>query len=228
MSPETATLLLQEIAPRIRVLVPLHVPQVGSDDAEELIQDTIALAAASLVSLAARGKQVTPGNVAHYAVLKARSGRRSYGTSSTDPLHPCAQLKGHSRMQSLDDPVTTAVESGEPLCLGEILGSDGDDPATRCARKLDWQGFVALLDERSRAILTSLLEGQPLEALAPVFGVSPSAIRQTRDRLARKLKDFMGEAVLTDSLRPPRWRDSLRATHERAASRCWTREECTA
>lgn len=59
MSPETATLLLQEVAPRIRVLVPQHVPQVGSDDAEELIQDTIAIAAASLVSLAAKGKQVT-------------------------------------------------------------------------------------------------------------------------------------------------------------------------
>ena len=156
-------MLLQEVAPRIRVLVPHLVPQVGCDDVEELIQDTIALAAAALVSLAAKGKQVTPGSVAHYAVLKVRSGRRSYGTSSTDPLHPCAQLKGHSRVQSLDDPITMEVESGEPLSLGEILGCNSDDPATRCARKLDWQAFAALLDKRSRAILTCLLEGQPLE-----------------------------------------------------------------
>ena len=56
MSPETATLLLQEVHTHIPVLVPQHVPQVGSDDAEKLIQDTIAMAAASLVSLAARGK----------------------------------------------------------------------------------------------------------------------------------------------------------------------------
>lgn len=226
MSPEVSHCLLTEVVPRIRVLVPQYVPQVGSEDVEELIQDATVQAAAALLRLATQGKEVTPGKVTHYVLLKLRSGRRSYGTSSTDPLHPCTQLKGRSRMQSLDEPLTEEAESGEPLNLGEMLGSDGEDPATRCARKLDWQGFVANLDERSRAIITSLLEGRPLEALSTVFGVSPSAIRQTRDNLADKVRDFMGASVLVESLRQPQWQDSLRATRERAASRNWTRE-CT-
>lgn len=224
MSPEIGQFLLHEVVPRIRVLVPQLVPPVGCEDAEELIQDAVAIAAASLVSLSARGKRVTPGNVAHYAVLKVQSGRRSYGTSSTDPLHPCAQLKGHSRLHSLDEPAPTSLEYGEPISLGELIGGETEDPATRCARKLDWQGFAERLDERSRAIIISLLEGQPLDALSTVFGVSPSAIRQTRDKLAGKLREFMGEAVLSESLRAPHWQDSLRAAHERAASRNWTRE----
>ena len=32
------------------------------------------------------GKQVTPGNIAYYAIQHAKSGRRAYGQSMTIPL----------------------------------------------------------------------------------------------------------------------------------------------
>ena len=45
MTPETGALLLHEVAPRIRAAVPRSIRTVGCEDHEELIQDTICMAA---------------------------------------------------------------------------------------------------------------------------------------------------------------------------------------
>ena len=79
MSPETGELLLQEVAPRIRSAVPYCVRTVGCEDYEEIIQDTICMAAKLYDNAEKAGKQVTPGNIAYYAIQHAKSGRRAYG-----------------------------------------------------------------------------------------------------------------------------------------------------
>jgi len=75
MNPKTGELLVQEIAPRIRTSIASSVSQVGLDDADELVQDAIVMAAALLISTEARAKPVTPGNIAYYAVGLIRQGR---------------------------------------------------------------------------------------------------------------------------------------------------------
>ena len=88
MTPETGLLLLNEVVPRLRSAIPNNVKAVGCEDHEELIQDAICMAAKLYDNAEKAGKKVTPGNIVYYTIQHARSGRRSYGTFSVDPLHP--------------------------------------------------------------------------------------------------------------------------------------------
>jgi hypothetical protein len=66
MSPEAGSMLLNEVAPRIRS-VTAHFKFVGSEDQEEVAQDAIALAAKLLHNTEINHKQVTAGNIAYYS-----------------------------------------------------------------------------------------------------------------------------------------------------------------
>ena len=86
MNCETETLLLQEVAPRLRAAIPKTVPMVGPDDPDELLQDGLAIAVGLLQSAQRAGKKVSAGNIAYYAILALRSGRRSTGVHKNDVL----------------------------------------------------------------------------------------------------------------------------------------------
>jgi hypothetical protein len=72
-------MLQEEIAPRLKSAVPQVVPFIGSEGAQELVQDSIAMASKMLVNVERSRKKVTPGNVAYYAIQHLKSGRRSTG-----------------------------------------------------------------------------------------------------------------------------------------------------
>jgi hypothetical protein len=76
--------LQEEIVPRLRSAIPRNVNQIGSEDAEELIQDAIVMAAKLLDNAERANKTVTPGNIAYYTILHMKSGRRSCGSSYSD------------------------------------------------------------------------------------------------------------------------------------------------
>ena len=149
MSPQTGELLVNEVAPRIRSSL-VGVNKIGSEDPEELEQDAVAMAAGLLESIEARGKQVTPGNVAYFAIKQIRQGRRSTGFFKSDALHPAAQVSGRSRVVSLEEPVKCEEGSEEPLVLGEVLACEAEDPSATGARNLDWQAFNANRTKRFR------------------------------------------------------------------------------
>ena len=83
MSPQAEAMLVGEIVPRLKVLIPHSVAQIGHEDYEELVQDSTVMAARMLNSAELRGKKVTAGNIAYYTVLHARTGRRSYAAGSS-------------------------------------------------------------------------------------------------------------------------------------------------
>ena len=66
MSPQLGWILQEEIVPRLRSAIPRNVNQIGSEDAEELIQDATCMAARLLDRTEQQGKQVTAGNIAYY------------------------------------------------------------------------------------------------------------------------------------------------------------------
>jgi hypothetical protein len=150
MNCDTETLLLGEVAPRLRAAIPKTVPMVGSDEPNELVQDGLAIAMGLLQSAKRNGKKVTPGNIAHYTVLALRSGRRSTGQRKNDVLAPACQLNGHSRVQSMDEPIRDGDQGEEPLTLHDCLAAHADDPATTTARRLDWAAVVESLDRTTR------------------------------------------------------------------------------
>ena len=144
MNRKTETLLLEEIAPRLRAAIPKTIPMVGPEDPEELLQDGLAIAIGLLQSVQRSGKKVSAGNIAHYTILALRSGRRSTGIRKNDVLAPACQLNGHARVRSMDEPLRNDEDGDEPLTLHDCLAADADDPATAAARRLDWDPDVRL------------------------------------------------------------------------------------
>jgi DNA-directed RNA polymerase specialized sigma24 family protein len=218
MNPQTGELLVNEVAPRIRSSL-AGVTGVGSEDREELEQDAVAMAAGLLESLEARGKQVTPGNVAYFAVKQIRQGRRSTGFFKSDAHHPAAQVSGRSRVVSLEEPVKYEEGSDDPLVLGEVLACEAEDPSATGARNLDWQAFTETLDELARAILQCLADERPLLEVAHAVGMSRSTIQSHKNRLSEAVLAFMGPGLLRELQRPTQWRINIRAVRERLACR---------
>lgn len=219
MSPQAGELLVHEIAPRLRSTIPYSVPRIGAEDAEELLQDALATAASLLASAEARGKAVSAGNVAYYAVKLTKSGRRSTGYSRTDAMHPGTQVNGRSRVVSLEEPVAYDEEAQEPVVLGEVLVSEAPDPALAGARNLDWRALLSTLDAKSRAILHGLAQETPLQEVATACRVSRTSVQTQKERLARAVRLFLGEDLLAQAQAAPRWRDNLTAARERVACR---------
>jgi len=55
---------------------------------------------------------------------------------------------------------------------------DSDDPAVKAMRKLDWETFMASLDQRARTLIEWRGEGRTLTSLADHWRVSLSRVMQ--------------------------------------------------
>lgn len=218
MSPHAGFILTEEIVPRLKTAIP-HIKLVGAEDKEELLQDAIVVAAQMLDRLEQIGKQVTPGNVAYYTLLHMKSGRRSTGSGRTDVMSSGGQLDGNSCVLSFQEPAGIDPETGEEIALGELLSCDRDDPALHASRVLDWEEFIDTHDERYRSMIQDIGEGRTLKDTAQAYGGGFSRIYQLKQKLARELREFMGEEAIADSARVPHWRGTVRADFERAACR---------
>ena len=219
MSPQAGSILLSEILPRLRSAIPNAVCFVGSEDAEELIQDGTALAARLLHSVEQAGKRVTPGNITFYTIQHLRSGRRSTGSSVVDVMQSGTQLNQNTQLVSLEEVSLVEGENNESFTLGDVLSSDQEDPAMVAARRMDWEAFRETQPVRSKAILDCVAEGGCLTEVAQQHHVSRSSIQNNKAGLAQDIKEFMGEDILQVSTQAPLWRNGLVASRERTAWR---------
>jgi len=222
MTPSTEHLLLKEVQPRLRIAITRTVPVVGSDDQEELLQDGLVIALRLLNGARRSRKNVSGASVAYYTIKCLRSGRRSTCYRKTDPLHPASQLKGHCRLHSFEEPVAVDRSTDESLTLGEMLPAREDDPATQAGRRLDWDQLIQQLDEVTKAILVCLATSEELTGLVRRFRRSRSMIQNHKDRLARLIKESMGEDILRQVQQQPGWHNDMHATREKLACR-WER-----
>ena len=231
MSPQAGYLLQEEVVPRLASAIPNAVAFIGSEDAEELIQDATAIAAKIMHNAELSGKQVvksaggpnknaiTAGNVAYYTIEKLRSGRRSTGSSTVDVHGSGTQIKGNTRLSSLDEEVPTGEDGLEVLQLHDVLSNDQEDPATKAARKMDWDTFQAGLSERDLAIIQCLVDGEKLSTLGRALGCCGATLSKRKHGLAQAIAEFMGGDILIEVGRKPSWKNSLIATRERLACR---------
>ena len=216
MNRETK-LLLHEVQPRLRGAIPTAVPIVGTDDIDELVQDGIVIAVQIYRRARKAGKKVTPGNLTYYTLLHLRAGRRSTGFRKSDVHHPAAQLSGHVRLQSLDQPVCEDEHGEETLTLHDCLAAPGDDPATAAARSLDWASVP--LDRAKKAILIALVEGTELTMLVRRLRKSRSALQDHKVCLGRLIREHLGEDILKQVQLEPAWTNTLDAIRERLVCR---------
>lgn len=220
MSSHADTILTDEIVPRLRHMIPHHVSFVGSEDAEEVLQDATLMAARMLASARANGKTVTPGNIAYYTMLHVRSGRRSHSASRSDAMGSRTQIVGNSRLHSLEAPLAPDDEfPDDTFSLGDVLASEAEDPAETAARNLDWQAFVATLNERDLAVLKCLAGEVRLQEVATRHGVGRSTVQSWRNRLTELVRAFMGADALRQFPRVPAWQENIRSFREQLACR---------
>ena len=218
MSPQAGFILQDQVVPRLRSAIPNVVHCVGSEDAQELIQDSIAMAAKLMHNVEKAHKKVTPGNIAYYTIQHIKSGRRSTGSSTVDVYGSGTQLKGNTRLNSLEEVVASNEESGgEIFELHDVLSRDEEDPGTKAARKMDWQSFLASCSARDQAIIQFLIEGNTGSAMARKLGVCTSTINHSKKHLAVKILEFMGCNILVEIQRSPRWKQDLETTREKMA-----------
>jgi hypothetical protein len=202
----------------LRSTVPLVAHCVGAEDPEELIGDATLHAARILHSAESRGKTVSASSVAYYAIEHTRSGRRSCGNSASDVHGAATQLKGRSRLDSLETVVASNEECGGEIWeLHDVLGSDQEDPGTKAARKMDWSEFASALTEREKAAINCLVEGRSLREVAKSFRVCDSTMQGDKRKLAVKIQTFFGSDILIEVRRSPRWKDDLMTSRERLA-----------
>ena len=225
MSPISGTILLEEIAPRLRSVIPRSVKKVGAEDDEELIQDGLCMAARLLQGVEAAGKHVTAGNIAYYTILHMKSGRRSSGCGRTDALASATQLDGKSSVLSMEDEVGYDPELDEPITLGELLADEREDPAMAGGRNVDWDEFLRSHDYRYGIIVAAIIEGQNLSETARATGLNYYLLTQLKQKLVDDLVAFMGAQAVADSTRVPAWRAHIVKDRERVACRADRRRQ---
>jgi len=216
MSPRSGWLSVNEIVPRLRSAVPQVAHCVGAEYPEELIGDATLHAARILHSAEARNKTVSASNVAYYAIEHTRSGRRSCGNSASDVHGAATQLKGRTRLESMEQVVASNEECGGEIWeLHDVLSNDAEDPGTKAARKVDWSEFASALTERERAVINCIIEGRSLRDAAKSFRVCDSTMQGDKRKLAVKIQTFFGSDILIEVRRSPRWKDDLLTSREK-------------
>jgi hypothetical protein len=219
MTAQAGDMLVDEITPRLRTLVPKSVKPVGAEDAEELLQDAITIAAQMLHRVEVSGKTVTPGNIAYYVILHMRSGRRSQGSSRVDTMAQGTQLEGNSSVLSFEEEVGYDPELDAPITLGELLASDHEDPAMEAGRNVDWELFIRTHDYRYGLIIRGMAEGQSLKTTAERSGHLYMSLYGLKEKLAEDVRAYLGEHAVADSVKLPRWKASIARDREKTACR---------
>ncbi len=237
MSPQVGFLLQDQVVPRLRSAIPQAVSFIGSEDAQELIQDATALAAQMIHNAEQAGKKVvrnpgagcrgarkvriiSAGNVAFFTIQKLKCGRRSTGSSTVDVYGSGTQINGKSRLESMEQVVASNEENGgEIYLLHDVLASNQEDPATKAARRMDWSEFLSGQSKRDVALIDCLVKGKPLASLARRRHLNTSTILYHKRRLGDAVLEHFGKDIIPQVLRKPNWKDSLHATKERLAVR---------
>lgn len=220
MTPHAGFLLMEEIAPRIKA-ASIYLPKVGADDAEELYQDGLAIAAKMLDAAERQGKEVAPSSVAYYTTRQLLTGRRSTYAGRADVLSPAAQLDGRSRLTSVEEEMNDP-ETGESISIGEALACNDEDPSLAAARNLDWEAFLLAGDDMTGLMIGTFARGDTMRDLKGVTGLSDSGISARKRQMAARLLEHFGadslDACLADAGRDPVWMADLIA--EREAEAC--------
>ena len=106
-----------------------------------------------------------------------------------------------------------------PITFNNLISGEEEDPSVKATRKLDWEMFMACLDERARTLIEWMAEGRTLVSLANKWRISQSRVMQLKAKLLIQLREFFGAEMWLVLAAQPQWRNNLTATRERMACR---------
>lgn len=211
MSPLAAQMLEKEIYPIIRNTIPRTARPIGCEDHEELVQDATASAAEMLDAAERSGKLPSPNSVAYYSIQRTKSGRRSYGDIRCDVMSPGFQMDNEGSVCSMQEPVCEE----DDLTVGDTIACKSEDMASKVLRQIDWDTFLARLDSRKRRIVEELMLGYGTGDIARLFSISAARIVQLKREIAKDIKVFMGDSILSDAGQESVWERDIRCLREK-------------
>jgi FixJ family two-component response regulator len=106
-----------------------------------------------------------------------------------------------------------------PLTFHDLISVDSDDPAVKAMRKLDWELFMAGLDQRARTMIEWLVEGRTLKSLADHWRVSVTRVMQHKEKLLVRMREYFGEEMWLMLAEQPQWKNNLLAMRQWMACR---------
>ncbi len=180
--------LLPELSSRLRARFFKHRPDLEDEHTAE----AVAFAWQSYLSARRRGKEVTAGNLAWYAIRNVLSGRRLAGATVRDALSetPLARERIGEHV-SLDDIECDAQKSfyrvfGDKRWRWPVVNIVGT--------RLDWSSFITGCDQRDQQIAEMRLAGHRQTAIAAELGISAPAVCQRLRAMRRRWDDVQAVA----------------------------------
>ena len=208
-------MLINDIYPIVRAVIPKSAKPIGAEDYQELVQDTMASAAKMIESVERRGKKLMPNSIAYYAIQQTKSGRRSYSATVTDVMAPGFLISHPDALCSMENLVDS---EGELQTVGEMLAARHGDPSTNAVRRIDWEAFLEQQDRRVINIVRDLLAGYCTSELALKYGVTPPRIVQIKREIAEAVSAYMGSDILAVAGEEPTWKRDLERLHNGRAA----------
>jgi DNA-directed RNA polymerase specialized sigma24 family protein len=127
--------------------------------------------------------------VVHNAIRRVRSGRSIAGSSTVDALSQGVRL-GHG--------VTVCGLPESDRFAGTVferaLSADDANPAELVPFKLDWEAFIAEIDERGQGMMAMLADGEQAATVADAYHVSRCRITQLRQRWQARWEALQADA----------------------------------
>jgi hypothetical protein len=220
MSPEAGKILVDDIVPRIRcALARGPVRAFGAEDHEEVIADTVAVAARILHRAEATGRTPPSRMVAHYALQSARAGHRFNSHSVTNVLNPGCALRRKVKLESMDAVRKDSAGDGEGVTLHDLLADKSDDPATLAGRRIDWREAILKLNSIEKDVLCAEITGRPFTEISAKYGMTAGAVTYHLDRSKKLLTAKWSRSVIAEFMRQPFWKNHVRAFRETMACR---------
>jgi len=155
-----------KLLPALKKHASIRFRHLNRTDREEAIAEATAAAFVNFKTAATAGTshRITPGTLAHYAVLHVATGRRAGGggNGKTDVMSAAAQRRGGFRIFALpwnDARLDCMVASEREVWRLHLLHDHRTPPADQAAFRIDWSNFLAGQHERTRQALALLGEG---------------------------------------------------------------------
>ena len=208
MKPEQAAIVCpctEEIESRFNVIWPELQSRAEAmskryfPNDEEAESEALASMAANFILAARRNKWLSPSMLGHFAAIRLRVGRTLTGNCVNDPLSAQCRIQNKSKTFLFSHAFAVRPKRAAPAELTQRLvealtSNVRENPAERCATKLDWQAFVKTQPERIQRVLAGLAEGCSRKEMAQQIGVSACRLTQLMDRVKLSLTEFFADA----------------------------------
>lgn len=222
MSPSAGLMLIQHIQPLIMAAIARGaVRLVGSEDREELTQDTLANAAAMLDRAEGAERPYTASTVAYYAIQAAKGGRRAMYKGRSDALCPAAALDGNVQTVSFDASIPTGSDAeDEEYTLHDALPAYREGPDQEAGRRMDWDDVSTALNEQETVVLRDAAFGIQPSKTADALAVSRPRVTQLRRQVANRVNDtWKTDDPVVNATTAPAWQHHVNVSRERRACR---------